>query len=830
MRIELASVHDQIRAPAAWIWIGLAGVGSALLVQLGQSLSLSTMSLPVIWPAAGWALALLLLTRTPAERWIVTLGVGAGSFVSLLTSANWLHALILASGEVVQALFGWWWLVGRKNREFELKTVANLVDFCALGSTLGPIVGTLAVVILQESLGLAVDRSDPLESGRLFLRPLSAMLGILLATPLVYELAKALRRPRRRSHWIKAALLFTVIGVLTAIDFALTPLGHGAALGMACLPLAFLVFAATRFWVLGAALSATIVEIISIVATQNGFGPMVVIGTTLADRMVGAQTFLAIGTICALVLGVALEERATSERRLIESEAIYRSIFDQSRDAIVLFDPSDLTVLEANQRACDLYGLTREQLIGASFLVLTPDTESSQLRLAEFLRSGRASGFTTAQRGAAGQRVMVDVSASLVDYKGRRVIMTFNRDVTDRIYAENERRQLEERLWHTQKLESLGVMASGVAHDFNNLLVSMLGHAEIARTQLPAGTPARDSVLLIEQAALRAAELTRQMLVYAGKSELQLEPVKLRGLVEETTELLRASITRSATIEFDLASSLPPTLGDATQLRQVVMNLITNASDAIGERVGKIRIRTGVVNLEAGDLLDAQPQPLPPGEYISLEVVDDGHGMDESTIKRIFEPFYSTRFAGRGLGLASVLGILKQHRGAVRVKSVVGVGTSMQILLPVYREVRAIASEDPSRTATPAPPTRASIGTILVVDDEPQVRELLERVLSAQGYRVLTACDGEEALRVVEQQVGTIDLVLLDLVMPRLSGELVLATLRSYYKQLPVIVMSGHTERETLQNVGRKANAVYLGKPFKLAVLLDAVRREVLRT
>jgi CheY-like chemotaxis protein len=260
------------------------------------------------------------------------------------------------------------------------------------------------------------------------------------------------------------------------------------------------------------------------------------------------------------------------------------------------------------------------------------------------------------------------------------------------------------------------------------------------------------------------------------------------------------------------------------------MNLITNASDAIGERIGKIRIRTGVVNLEAGDLLDAQPQPLPPGEYISLEVVDDGHGMDEPTIKRIFEPFYSTRFAGRGLGLASVLGILKQHRGAVRVKSVVGVGTSMQILLPVYREVRAIASEDPSRTATPAPPPRASIGTILVVDDEPQVRELLDRVLSAQGYRVLTACDGEEALRVVEHQVGTIDLVLLDLVMPRLSGELVLATLRSYYKQLPVIVMSGHTERETLQNVGRNANASYLGKPFKLAVLLDAVRREVLRT
>jgi two-component system cell cycle sensor histidine kinase/response regulator CckA len=391
--------------------------------------------------------------------------------------------------------------------------------------------------------------------------------------------------------------------------------------------------------------------------------------------------------------------------------------------------------------------------------------------------------------------------------------LSFSVDVTDKRRAEEEQARLAAQMQQTQKLESLGVLAGGIAHDFNNLLLVISANAELAARRT-GDALTQDHLSQVLEATTRAADLCRQMLAYAGRGKLQVEPVDLSRLVDEMAQLVAVSVSKGATLTRDLAPELPAIEGDAAQLRQVVLNLITNASDAIGAGSGTIRVCTRLLSSDALDRGESYlTAELDRGDYVALEVSDTGCGMDAATRSRLFEPFFSTKGSGRGLGLSATLGIIKGHRGAVFVESEPGVGTSIRIVFP------AIAAAAARSTRGPAEREHAGAGTLLVVDDEDAVRRSLAAALGGSGYDVLSARDGHEGLRLFDEHRGGVQLVLLDLTMPGLSGLETLKALRERDATLPVILMSGYVESPP---EGERVH--FLAKPFRMHALLAAVQ------
>jgi nitrogen-specific signal transduction histidine kinase/CheY-like chemotaxis protein len=398
-------------------------------------------------------------------------------------------------------------------------------------------------------------------------------------------------------------------------------------------------------------------------------------------------------------------------------------------------------------------------------------------------------------------------------------------DITQAKSENEERRAFEERLQHAQKLESLGVLAGGIAHDFNNLLMGILGNAGLALAELPAEAPARKRLEQIETASLRAAELTNQMLAYAGKGPFVVAPLDLSRLVGELAPLLRAASSKKAVISYDLSPRLSRVEGDATQLRQVVMNLITNASDAIAEESGVISIRTGVMIPDEEYLAAASVSETKPGlESVFLEVADTGSGMDEETKAKIFEPFFTTKFTGRGLGLAGVLGIVRGHQGAIRVDSEPGEGTTVRVLLPAV-DVHADTEAEPATVSRPS----EGVGTVLVVDDEETVRQVARASLERSGFTVLTADDGRQGVEAFRARAADIDVVLLDLTMPTMSGKEAMSELRSIQPDVRILFSSGYSEEEMRSRVSDSGPAVFIQKPYRPAQLVEKIR-ETLRS
>ncbi len=394
------------------------------------------------------------------------------------------------------------------------------------------------------------------------------------------------------------------------------------------------------------------------------------------------------------------------------------------------------------------------------------------------------------------------------------------KDLTELKRAEEERRDMERQVQHTQKLESLGILASGIAHDFNNLLMGVLGNAGVALMDLSPDSPVRESVEAMETAALRAADLTKQLLAYSGKGSFVIEPLHINTLAREMSHLLDTVISKTATVHYDLTPELPLVDGDATQIRQVLMNLLTNASDALEDRVGSITLRTSVLHLSRADLLDTYlANDLPEGAYVALDVMDTGCGMDAATRAKIFDPFYTTKFTGRGLGLASVLGIVRAHSGAVVVQSAPGEGTTFSVLLPVSRRRAARRREE----HTPEVRWTGS-GTILVVDDEEMVRRVAQRILERSGFTVVTAADGCEALDLFERSNGDLCAVLLDMNMPNMGGVETFRELRRLHPDVRVILTTGYDERDASKGFGDGPPAGFLQKPYRPAALVEKMR------
>ena len=383
-----------------------------------------------------------------------------------------------------------------------------------------------------------------------------------------------------------------------------------------------------------------------------------------------------------------------------------------------------------------------------------------------------------------------------------------------------ERHRIETKLVESAKLESLGVLAGGIAHDFNNLLTGILGNASLARLELPPASLGQPMINQIELAARRAADLCKQMLAYSGQGRFVIQRLDLNKLIEDTTHLLQISISKNCVLRFHLAPALPAISADATQLRQVIMNLVINASEAIGSRSGVLALGTGVARVDEEYLQGFRPDASPaPGDYVFVEVSDNGCGMDAATLGKIFDPFFTTKFTGRGLGLAAVLGIVRGHKGGLKVYSEPGKGTTFKLFFPV-----ATGKAQDSATPFPAATGYRGAGTALIADDEETVRTVAARMLERLGFNVVLAADGREAVQKFRAEPGRFTFVLLDLTMPHLDGEETFRQLRQIRPDVRVILTSGFNRQEAVTRFTGKGLAGFIQKPFELTNLTQVVR------
>ncbi len=386
-----------------------------------------------------------------------------------------------------------------------------------------------------------------------------------------------------------------------------------------------------------------------------------------------------------------------------------------------------------------------------------------------------------------------------------------------------ERRNLEEQLRHAQKLESLGLLAGGVAHDFNNLLTGILGNASLVMDIIHPEADVKSMLQDIIRASERAADLTRQLLAYAGKGKFVIEPVNASALVRDISELLRSSVPRTVELALQLHPDLPAIEGDASQVQQLVMNLILNAVEATGERPGVVRVTTGLRHVRPGDRVGHfRPDPPQAGAYVSIEVKDDGCGMSEQVRTQIFDPFFTTKFTGRGLGLAAALGIVRGHKGSIGVESAEGAGSSFTVLLPAQGTVTATST--PEQAFTVQPLSHSTPGSILIIDDEDVVRRAARATLEHFGYIVFEASDGRDGADLFSRLHDRISAVLLDLTMPRMDGHEVWRYIRRVRPDMKIIVSSGFDEAEALKQFTESTGLEFIQKPYTASALVRKIR------
>lgn len=409
----------------------------------------------------------------------------------------------------------------------------------------------------------------------------------------------------------------------------------------------------------------------------------------------------------------------------------------------------------------------------------------------------------------------------------QRVLGTMN-NISARHQAEVDRLEMERRLMHAQKLESLGVLAGGIAHDFNNLLTVILGNLELALLDVDDSSSAQVTVQQAVAATRRAADLTRQMLAYSGRGRFVVRPIDLSATIQEMVQLLRVSIGRAAVLNLEVDPHLPSVHADSAQIQQIIMNLVTNAAEAIGDAEGSVTVRTRVRDCDEACLAESCLAEKPrPGRYVVLEVIDDGCGMSEEVQQRLFDPFFSTKFTGRGLGMSVVMGVVRGHGGAILVSSQAGRGTSVQVLFPASLQKPVASGPTPETSpnldepSLHAGPTR----TVLVVDDEEAVCALAAEVLQQSGYRVLTSADGKEALQLYSEHRGQIAGVVLDMTMPIMDGMETFLKLKELDPDVRVILASGCDAQTIQDRFAGKGIRDFIQKPFSLQALRTAVGR-----
>ena len=524
----------------------------------------------------------------------------------------------------------------------------------------------------------------------------------------------------------------------------------------------------------------------------------------------------------AFVNDITLRKQADASLRA--SEARFRTNFEHAGIGMAVIS-ADGHWLEANRVLCGMLGYSEETLRRMTFQELThPDDRHVDRDLFPKLLTGEIPVLRveTRYRRADGEYLWVRVNSVVVrDEEGHPLqFISQLENITELKRAEAERREIESKMIETAKLESLGVLAGGIAHDFNNILTGILGYASLGSAEVTPDSPFAETFAHIEVAAVRASDLCKQMLAYAGRAPSQTQAADLGILLQETADLVRHSIGRNIELSFDITPALPPVEVDSSQIRQVLMNLMINAAEAIGDRDGRIACRCFPLRVDDDYLQSHAPvPPVDEGEFVAIEIEDTGCGIKPENIRRIFEPFFTTKFTGRGLGLAATHGIMRTHRGGLEIASVVNEGTTFKLLLPV-----AIQSSKRAVTLMPFASVASGRGrTVLLIDDENQVLGPAQKILEKQGWRCQTASNGPSGVEIFAANPAEFALVMLDMTMPGWDGVRTLAELRKRDPGVRVLLMSGFSKKESLDRCGALKPDGFLQKPFLRGGLLQAV-------
>ncbi|MBE2201449.1 MAG: PAS domain S-box protein [Anaerolinea sp.] len=542
------------------------------------------------------------------------------------------------------------------------------------------------------------------------------------------------------------------------------------------------------------------------------------------DKGVVVQRDAAGVPLRALGMHVDIQESEQLKQELREHEERLRSLINATPDTIC-FKDGDGRWLIANDAALQLFqledvdyrGKTDAELAGFSPFYREAFLTCQQTDEVAWQGAPLSRGDEVIPRPDGSCKVYDVIKAPLFDDDGRRKgLVVLGRDIT-------ERKQAEEALRQAQKTESLGVLAGGVAHDFNNLLVAMLGQTSLALAKLRPESPARPHVEKAVHAAERAADLTRQMLAYSGRGHFETRPIHLNHLIGENLHLFQASLPKNVTWRTELAVELPLIQVDPGQMQQVIMNLIINSAQALEGSPGMVTVVTGVqmVAEHSARYEHYTGQKLTPGLYVTLEVHDNGRGMDAAMLPKVFDPFFTTKETGRGLGLAAVLGIVRGHHGGLYVYSELNRGTTFKLLFPVSQEAPGIS---PGATPSAVPQTRS---VALVIDDEEPVREAIADILATVNIEVLMAATGADGVALYRERMADIDLILLDLSMPGMNGEETFQQLRQINPQARVVLSSGYNQVEAMRHFAGKGLAAFLQKPFNSDVLINMVQQHL---
>ncbi|MBK9118055.1 MAG: PAS domain S-box protein [Phycisphaerales bacterium] len=506
-------------------------------------------------------------------------------------------------------------------------------------------------------------------------------------------------------------------------------------------------------------------------------------------------------------------ERRQAEARLREAHVRFESLVQRMPLAYVVWS-TDFRVLEWNPAAEVIFGYSSAEAFGqrAVDLVVPADGHAAFAEMCRALLNGEAlAGTVLANHKRDGEKIRCEWYSTVLPNAAGGVhgVATLIRDIS-------ERERLEAQLRQSQKLESLGVLAGGVAHDFNNLLVGIMGNASLAMEQLPADAAAQSLLERVVNAGRRATDLTKRMLAYAGRSSTEVDVMDLNALIQEMADFAIAGVPKSVALHLAIQPGRMLIKADSSQVQQVIMNLLINAAEALGDDGGDVTVSTWLDQLNARRIAREFPnQRIMAGAYVCMEVRDTGTGMSPEILGRIFDPFFTTKFAGRGLGLSAILGIMRAHHGAITVRSEVGVGTVFRVYFPAAPEPAAVAVPQPRSIDLP----RGAL--VLVIDDEEEIRDVVSAVLSSRGLRVLTAPDGPSGIELFRLHRDEVAAVLLDLNMPGMKGEVVFRRLIEEKPDVKVVLSTGYSEQEAATQFADARLAGFVHKPYTAKALVD---------
>ena len=529
-----------------------------------------------------------------------------------------------------------------------------------------------------------------------------------------------------------------------------------------------------------------------------------------------------------------ITERKVAENALRDSEEKFRNYFEMPLVGIAIISPESKW-LKVNQKLCDIFGYTSEelQLKVWTDLLFSDDLNDEIIRFHDLLQ-GVTEGQYSEKRFIRknGEPIYAFVNSRCVtnsDGYPEYIILVIQ-DITEHRKADKERLELERRLLHSQKLESLWLLAGGVAHDFNNYLTVIMGNLDLALMKSTAGFKGRSNLEEAISAAQKAEETTHKMLVYTGSGPTVLNKTDINRIIEENALLFSKSIQQNALLKLNLSADVPLIEADAGQIEQIFINLVTNACEAIGENYGVIFISTGVIECDAYYLnrcrLENKPKP---GSFVFFEISDTGAGMDEETKERLFDPFFTTKFTGRGLGMSAVMGIVRGHKGAVFVESELGEGTSVRILLPmnIKEQLKLFPAGHTEEVGAEKGGSKDKWGTILVVDDEVMVGRMSAKILKHLGYNVFSAEDGPEAIEIFKEKADEISCVVLDISLPGMDNLTVLSELRKIKSQVKVILSTSINEQEASERFSNEGFDGFIHKPYLIKNISEVVEKVI---